>query len=462
MFSKETYTNRRNRLREKISSGIVLILGNSEAAFNYPDNTYQYRQDSNFLYFFGLDHPDLAGVMDVDANKDYIFGDDVDMDDIIWMGPQPLMSDRGAEVGIGNTQPYGNLQAFLAEAIQQGRKIHFLPPYRGEHYMELENLMGISHNVVKNYVSLELIKAVVSLRELKEEVEIAEIEKAIGTAYDMHTTAMKMAMPGVVEQTIAGTIEGIALQNGGAVSFPIILSTNGQTLHNHYHGNTLAVGRMMVTDAGCETTLRYASDITRTIPVGGKFNDRQKSVYEIVLKANMDAIAAARPGIKNRDLHFIACTVIANGLKKLGLMKGDMDEAVRQGAHALFMPHGLGHQMGLDVHDMEGLGETNVGYDENTTRSDLFGLSALRFGKELKPGHVFTVEPGCYFIPALIDQWRKEGKFTEFINYDVVETYKDFGGIRIEDDVLITEDGHRVLGKPIPKTVAEIENTMKQ
>ena len=462
MFSKNTYTNRRNKLREKISSGIVLILGNSEAAFNYPANTYHYRQDSNFLYFFGLDHPDLAGVLDVDADKDYIFGNDVDMDDIIWMGPQPLMSDRGAEVGIENTQPYGNLQAFLAEAIQQGRKIHFLPPYRGEHYMELENLVGINHKVVKNYVSNELIKAVVSLREIKEEVEIAEIEKAIGTAYDMHTTAMKMAMPGVIEQDIAGTIEGIALKNGGAVSFPVILSINGQTLHNHYHGNTLTVGRMMVTDAGCETTLHYASDITRTVPVGGKFNDRQKSVYEIVLKANMDAIAAARPGIKNRDLHFLACTVIANGLKKLGLMKGDVDEAVRQGAHALFMPHGLGHHMGLDVHDMEGLGENNVGYDENTTRSDQFGLAFLRFGKELKPGHVFTVEPGCYFIPALIDQWREEGKFTEFINYDVVETFKDFGGIRIEDDILITEDGHRVLGKPIPKTVAEIENLMKQ
>ncbi len=462
MFSKETYTNRRNKLREKLTSGIILMPGNSEAAFNYPANTYHYRQDSNFLYFFGLDHPDLAGVMDIDENKDYIFGNDVDMDDIIWMGPQPLMKERAALAGVENTAPYNDIVTFLQNAIKAGRKIHILPPYRGEHYIELERLLGIHHTAVKNYVSEELIKAVVSLREIKEDVEIAEIEKAIEAAYEMHTTAMKMAMPGVVEQEIAGVMEGISLKNGGAVSFPIILSINGQTLHNHYHGNTLKVGRMMVADAGCETTMHYASDITRTVPVGGKFDERQKAVYEIVLKANVDAIAAARPGIKNRDLHLMACKTIATGLKELGLMKGDIDEAVRQGAHAMFMPHGLGHHMGLDVHDMEGLGENYVGYDEKTVRSDQFGLAFLRFGKELKPGHVFTIEPGCYFIPALIDQWREEGKFTEFINYDEVEKYKDFGGIRIEDDVLITEDGHRVLGKPIPKTVEEIEAIMQQ
>ncbi len=462
MFSKETYTNRRNKLREQLSSGIILMPGNSEASFNYPANTYHYRQDSNFLYFFGLDHPDLAGAMDIDENKDYIFGNDVDMDDIIWMGSQPLMKDRAAEVGVKNTSAYDNIIPFLQDAIKAGRKIHILPPYRGEHFIELERLLGISHVAVKNYVSEELIKGVVALREIKEDVEIAEIEKAVNTAFEMHTTAMKMAMPGTVEQEIAGVMEGIALKNGGAVSFPIILSINGQTLHNHYHGNTLTVGRMMVADAGCETPLHYASDITRSVPVGGKFDERQKAIYEIVLKANVDAIAASRPGIKNRDLHLGACKTIANGLKELGLMKGDIHEAVRQGAHAMFMPHGLGHHMGLDVHDMEGLGENYVGYDEETVRSEQFGLAFLRFGKELKPGHVFTIEPGCYFIPALIDQWREEGKFTEFINYEEVEKYKDFGGIRIEDDILITKDGHRVLGKHIPKTVEEIEAIMAQ
>ncbi|NCD42694.1 MAG: aminopeptidase P family protein [Bacteroidia bacterium] len=461
MFPKETYTTRRNSLREKLDSGIVLMPGNTEAAFNYPANTYHFRQDSNFLYFFGLDHPDLAGVMDIDANTDYIFGNDVDMDDIIWMGPQPLIAERASHVGIGHTAPYSDLAGFLLSAIRKGRKIHFLPPYRGEQAIELERLLGIHSSMVKSHASLALIKAVVALREIKDALEIAEIEKAINTAWEMHTTAMKMAMPGVVEQEIAGVMEGIALKNGGAVSFPIILSINGQTLHNHYHGNTLVPGRMMVADAGCETTLHYASDITRTVPVGGKFEPRQKAIYEIVLQANLSAIQAAKPGVLNRDLHLLACKTIANGLKELGLMKGDIDEAVCQGAHALFMPHGLGHHMGLDVHDMEGLGEDFVGYDENTVRSQQFGLAFLRFGKALKPGHVFTIEPGCYFIPALIDQWREAGKFTEYINYDRVESYKDFGGVRIEDDVLVTENGHRVLGKPIPKTVAEIEALMK-
>ena len=460
MFKKEVYIKRRNELRKQLDSGLVLILGNAEASFNYPANTYHFRQDSNFLYFFGLDHPDLAGVLDIDEDKDYIFGNDVDMDDIIWMGPQPLMKDRAAEVGVENTVPYTGLGEFLNKAINAGRRIHFLPPYRGEHRVLLKQLLGFLTARTQDYVSVDLIKAVVNLRSIKDEYEIAEIEKAVGIAYDMHTTAMKMAMPGVIEREIAGTMEGISLAQGGPVSFPIILSINGQTLHNHYHGNTLVEGRMMVADAGAETTMHYASDITRTVPVGGKFNQRQKDIYQIVLDANMHSIEAIAPGKSYREVHLLAAKVIASGLKDLGLMKGDLDAAVAQGAHALFFPHGLGHMMGLDVHDMEGLGENYVGYDEEIKRSDQFGLAFLRLGRKLQPGFVLTDEPGIYFIPELIDQWKAENKLAEFINYDKVETFKDFGGIRIEDDILVTDNGFKVLGRPIPKTVNEVEELM--
>ncbi len=372
------------------------------------------------------------------------------------------MKDQALECGTGNILSKSKLGEYIQDAIRKGRKVHILPPYRGDRWLSLEGIFGMKHAEVKKYVSEELIKAVVKMREIKDAGEIAEIEKAVDVAWLMHTTSMKMAMPGVVEQEIAGTVEGIALSHAGPVSFPVILSVDGQTLHNHHHGNKLELGRMMVTDAGCETQMSYCSDITRTVPVGGKFNQRQKDIYEIVLKANVDTIAAIKPGIFYKDMHLLAARTIAQGLKDLGIMKGDVDEAVRQGAHALFFPHGLGHAMGLDVHDMEGLGENYVGYNEEIQRSDQFGLAFLRFGKRLKPGFVMTDEPGCYFIPALIDMWKSEGKFTEFINYDVAETYKDFGGIRIEDDILVTEDGHRVLGKPIPKTVAEIEDTMKK
>ncbi len=352
------------------------------------------------------------------------------------------------------------LADFVKEAKAKGRKIHFVPPYRGETYKQLEDLLAIPYADVRSHVSEELIKGIVALRSIKDEFEIVEIEKAVDIAYEMHTTSMRMAMPGVVEREIAGTIEGISLGLGGPVSFPVILSIHGETLHNHYHGNVLKEGRMMVTDAGAETTMHYASDITRTVPVGGKFNQRQKEIYEIVLEANMKTIEATRPGITNRELHLMAAKVIASGLKNLGLMKGNVDEAVAAGAHAMFFPHGLGHMLGLDVHDMEGLGENYVGYDNEIKRSDQFGTAFLRLGRKHQPGFVFTIEPGIYFIPALIDQWRNEKKFNEFINFDKVESYKDFGGIRIEDDILVTEDGYRVLGTPIPKTISDIEETM--
>ena len=461
MFKEEVYIKRRKKLKEIMGNGILFFPGNTDAAFNYPANIYNFRQDSSFLYFFGLDQPDLAGIIDADAGEDYIFGNDFDMDDIIWMGEQESIKDRAAQVGVKNTGTSKDLGELISIASKKSQKIHILPLYRHATIIQLADLLSVRHDEVKNYVSKKLIKAVVSLSSIKDEYEIAEIEKAVDTAYLMHTTSMKMAMPGTIEQEIAGRIEGIAISNGGSVSFPIILSMHGETLHNHHHNNVLETGRMMVTDAGCESPLHYASDITRTVPVGGKFNQRQKEIYEIVLEANMNVINSCKPEVFYKDMHLLAVKTIAKGLKELGIMKGDVDEAVKQGAHALFMPHGLGHMMGLDVHDMEGFGEDYVGYDEEVSRSEQFGLAFLRLARRLKKGFVITVEPGIYFIPALIDLWKKENKFTDFINYDKVETYKDFGGIRIEDDLLITDTGCRVLGKPIPKTVEEIEETMK-
>ncbi|MBN2237982.1 MAG: aminopeptidase P family protein [Bacteroidales bacterium] len=460
MFDAVVYSDRRKRLKNEMKSGIALFLGNQEASYNYPANTYHFRQDSNFLYFFGIDLYNLVGVMDIDQDKDYIFGNDVDIEDIIWMGPQPSIAYQAQQVGVSHTANLAELNSFISQVQKEGRSIQIVPTYRGEQVIQLADLLNVSHKEVKNYVSEDLIKAIVKLREIKDEYEIAEIEKAVDIAYDMHTTSMRMAYPGRVEREIAGTIEGISLAQGGPVSFPIILSVHGETLHNHGHANVLEEGRMMVTDAGAETVMHYSSDITRTVPVGGKFNERQKGIYQAVLDANVKAIEAIKPGIKYRDIHFLAAGVLVDGLKKVGLMKGDTAAAVQAEAHTLFMPHGLGHQMGFDVHDMEGLGENYVGYDENTKRATTFGTAYLRMGKELKPGIVLTVEPGCYFIPALIDEWKAENKHAEFINYDLLETYKDFGGIRIEDDILVTQTGNRVLGKPIPKTIEEIEATM--
>jgi len=461
MFQKEVYWQRRKRLHELVGDGIILFQGNDESAMNYRANTYHYRQDSSFLYFFGIGNPGLAGVCDLDAGEDILYGDDLVIDDIIWMGEHPTMTDLAGAAGLEKTRSFAALSGDLQKAVNQGRKVHILPPYRGDNIIALSDLLGCSVGEVQNFVSEELIKAVVELRSVKDEFEIAEIEKAVDVAFIMHTTAMKMAFPGNYERELAGAIEGIALSHGGPVSFPVILSMDGQILHNHDHSKELVEGRMIVTDAGAETPMGYASDITRTTPVGGKFSDRQKAVYEIVLKANMEAIANTKPGVRNLDLHLGAARTIAAGLKDLGILKGNVDDIVREGAHALFFPHGLGHMMGLDVHDMEGLGENYVGYDEKLKRSTQFGLAALRLGRELMPGFVFTIEPGCYFIPPLIAEWKKAGKLKDFINYEKAESYIGLGGVRIEDDVLVTDTGYKVLGTPIPKTVEEVEKTMK-
>lgn len=462
MFETSVYKNRRARLKEKVKSGLVLILGNEEAPANYTDNTYKFRQDSSFLYFFGLNQPGFAGVIDIDSGDEYIFGNDVDMDDIIWMGPQPSVKDMAARVGVSETAPFARLADCMKTAISQGRRIHFLPPYRFRNMLLLEELLGIRSALVKNYASLELIKAVVDLRSVKEPCEIEEITKACNIGYEMHTAAMRNCRPGVREQYIAGLIEGIAASYGSMVSFPVILSQNGETLHNHDHSRILQEGRMMLTDAGAEEVSGYCSDFTRTVPVGGKFLTRQKEVYNVVLAANNKAIEIAKPGVTYQYVHLEVCKVLAQGLKDLGLMKGDVNEAVAAGAHALFMPHGLGHMMGLDVHDMEDLGQIYVGYDAETRPIDQFGTSSLRMGRRLQEGFVITDEPGCYFIPALIDQWRAQGMHKEFLNYDKIETFKDFGGIRLEDDILIIPGGSRFLGdKRTPITVEEVEETMR-
>lgn len=460
MFPKEVYWQRRKLLRESVGEGLILFAGNDESAMNYKSNTYHYRQDSSFLYFFGINKPGFYGLCDADSGLDTLCGNNFTMGDIIWMGDQPSVSELADSVAADSSDTLESLATELRKAIQTGRKIHMLPTYRGDQVIALSGLMGVSCEELSSYVSETLIGAVVKLRAVKDLYEIAEIEKAVDVAGIMHTTAMKMAFPGNYERELAGAIEGISLSHGGPVSFPVILSMDGQILHNHMHDNELVEGRMVVCDAGAETAMCYASDITRTFPVGGKFSTRQRDIYNIVLQANTTTIQESIPGRTYREVHLMAAKIIASGLKGLGILKGDMDEAVAAGAHALFFPHGLGHMLGLDVHDMEGLGENLVGYSETLKRSDQFGLAYLRMGRELEPGFVMTNEPGCYFIPALISQWKAEKKHAQFINYDKAETYLGFGGVRIEDDVLITDTGSRVLGTPIPKSVEEVEETM--
>lgn len=462
MFNKETYINRRKALKEKGLSGIGIIPGNGESPMNYLDNTYHYRQDSNFLYFFGLDYPGLIGVIDFDSGEDYLFGDDFDLDDIIWMGPQASLKENAAKSGVENTAPFAKVFDLVRDAQQKNRKVHFLPPYRGDNKILLEKLTGLSALSINEHASLDFVKAVISIREIKEAAEIVEIEKACATGYDMHVTAMKMAHPGTWEQKIAGTIEGIAVAGGSMAAFPIILSQNGETLHNHNHSQYLEKGRLIITDAGAESPMHYASDFTRTTPVGGKFTQKQRDVYNIVLAANNKATELTKPGVTYLSVHLAAAEVIASGLKDLGLMKGDVKEAVQNGAHALFFPHGLGHMMGLDVHDMEDLGQIYVGYDEEIRPADQFGTAALRLGKRLKPGYVITNEPGCYFIPALIDKWQAEGINKDFINFDKVNEYRGFGGVRLEDDILVTDTGSKIIGKRIPITPEEVEATVNQ
>jgi len=463
MFSKQIYQQRREILSKSVSGGgVALFLGNDEMPMNYAANTYHFRQDSTFLYYFGLDLPGLAAVIDLETNQSRIFGDEISLEDIIWMGPQQTLKSRAENVGVQETLPSRQLAEFIRKAIQSGRTVHYLPMYQDRQTNKLIDLLNPDKSAIDAGVSINLIQAVIDQRSVKSEIEIEEIEKAHVTTREMHITAMKMARPGIYEREIAGTIEGIALSSGGNIAFPVILSVRGEILHNHYHHNLLRDGDMLINDSGAESQMHYASDITRTIPVNGRFSDKQKDIYEIVLQAQVETISAIKPDQKNKTLHLQAATIISRGLKDVGLMKGNTEDAVTNGAHALFFPHGLGHMLGLDVHDMENLGEDHVGYNGETKRSDQFGLAYLRLGKNLKTGYVLTIEPGIYFIPELIKKWKGENKFTEYINYDRLESYHNFGGIRIEDNIVVTETGQRIIGKPIPKTVPEVEKMCQE
>ena len=463
MFAREVYIKRRETLRKMLGSGIVLLPGNNESPINYPNNAYRFRQDSTFLYFFGLDHPCYTAVMDIDSGGELLFGDDYTVDDIIWMGPQPPLAEKAAAVGVETTAPAAEAERLLGRARAQGRTIHYLPPYRADITLSISALLDIAPSEVASKASVELAKAVVALREIKDDGEIAEIERACEIGYEIHTLAMKMCRSGVVEREIAGAIEGIALQYGGGVSFTSIVSQHGETLHNHRYDGILEAGRLLLIDAGAETVAGYASDYTRTFPVSGRFTSVQKAVYEVVLAANGRAFDVAAPDKAYWEVHNEAARVLAEGLVGLGLMRGSVDDIVAEGAQALFMPHGLGHQMGLDVHDMENIGERYVGYDEETLRNSTPGLSALRMGKRLRAGMAITVEPGIYFIPALIAKWKKENLGKGFVNFAEAEKHLGFGGVRIEDDMLVTADGNRMLGRRRPPaTVAEIEEFMRR
>jgi len=457
MFSAEVYIERRARLCEQVKTGLILFLGNRDSPMNYRDNPYPFRQDSSFLYFFGLDCPGLAAVIDIDQGSVCVFGDDPTVDDIIWTGPQPPLQEKCQQAGVYETAGHDRLAVLLRTAVEHGRKVHFLPQYRPENIMKIEQLMGMHPTVVQDHVSEELIRAVVAQRSVKTQEEIGQIEAALDISYEMQTTAMRMSRPGVYEREVAGAMEGIALSRGGHLAFATIFSVHGETLHNHYHGNRMKGGDIVVNDSGAESAFHYASDITRTIPVSGTFSQQQKEIYAIVLDAQAKAIEAVRPGVEFREIHGLACTVLLAGLKDLGLIKGDVGQAVRAGVHTLFFQCGLGHMMGLDVHDMEGLGEDYVGYTDIVKRNPEFGWRSLRLAKALEPGFVITIEPGIYFIPELIDRWKAGNKHTLYVNYDAVEKYRNFGGVRIEDDVLVTEQGCRVLGRKIPKIIDEVE-----
>lgn len=464
MFSKETYISRRARLRELVNSGIIILFGNNESPCNYPANGYYpFRQDSSFLYFFGQNRDGLVGVIDVDNAIETLIGNDIDIEDIVWYGAVDSIKDMAEQVGVGNTAPMSELRNICDKAVSQNRKIHFLPPYRHDTMIVISDLLGIHPYKQKEAASLELINAVVKLRSVKEQQEIEEIERACEIGYEMHTLAMRLTKPGITEKFIGGQMTGIAQSLGAMTSFSTIFTQHGEIMHGCPSMEKLQEGRLVLCDAGAETINNYCSDNTRTYPVNGKFDNRQIEIYRIVEECHDYVLEVAKPGVKYFDVHLDMCRLMAGRLKEVGLMKGNTDDAVTAGAHAMFLPHGLGHMMGMDVHDMEGLGQIHVGFDKETRPNlEQFGTNCLRMGRRLEKGFVLTDEPGIYFIPALIDEWREKGLHKEFINYDLLETYKDFGGIRIEDDILITDDGCRFLGeKRIPYHPADIEEFMK-
>ncbi|MEO1449918.1 MAG: aminopeptidase P family protein [Bacteroidota bacterium] len=453
LFTAATYTERRQKLAQAIGDGIILLPGNTDIGMNYADNVYHFCQDSCFRYFFGLDQPNLVGIIDASTGKSILFGDDTTLDMIIWTGPTDLLADLGTEIGVTDIRPY----AAVADFLSNQTKTHYLPPYRGIQQVYLAEWLSISIQELGKGASQALIEAIIAQRSYKSVDELEQLHEAVQVTHDMHLAAMRSARPGMRESDVMAEAYRAALQADTHPSFPIILTKHGETLHNHHYHHTLADGDLVLCDAGGYSPMRYAGDMTRTFPAGKRFSQQQAEVYQIALDANMAAIQALKPGVPYRDIHLLSCRVITEGLQALGLMKGDTEASMAAGAHALFFPHGLGHMMGLDVHDMENLGEDRVGYTEKIRRSSQFGLRSLRLGRELEPGFVLTVEPGIYFIPALIDRWAQEAKWHEFVDFEALKVYRSFGGIRIEDDYVITTEGAELLGPPVPKTIAEVE-----
>lgn len=465
MFSKETYVSRRTELKRLVKSGVILMFGNNDSPANYPSNSYYpFRQDSSFLYYFGQNRDGLVGVIDVESGEETLVGDDIGIEDIVWYGSVDSVADMAAEVGVAHTSPMKGLKTICDEAMAKGRTLHFLPPYRHDIKLQIFDLLGIHPSEQKKAASMTLIKAVVKMRSTKTQEEIAELEKAALIGYKMHTMAMKLTRPGVTEKYIGGQVDGVANSYGSKVSFATIFTQHGEIMHGSPSMAELQSGRLVLCDAGCESVTNYCSDNTRTYPVNGKFTQKQLEIYSIVEACHDYVLEVAKPGVKYMDVHFAVCRLMTDRLKELGLMKGDTDEAVRAGAHAMFLPHGLGHMMGLDVHDMENLDQINVGFDEETRPIlDQFGTNCLRMGRRLEEGFVVTDEPGIYFIPALMDEWRATGHCKEYLNFDKMDEYRDFGGVRIEDDVLITRDGCRFIGSQrIPYHPADVEAFMAE
>jgi Xaa-Pro aminopeptidase len=457
MFDKSIYTGRRKKLKQQVGKGLILLSGNEESSMNYRDNLYPFRQDSSFLYFFGMDKPGLTAIIDIDNDRDVVYGKDLTMDEIVWTGPQPSLAEQAAPAGVTDTRPLASLSADIVSAKTAGRTIHFLPPYRPENILKLSGWLGLAPASVKEHASVPLIKAVVAQRSVKSAEEIEQIEEAVNTTAAMHLAAIVGARDGMTEAQLAGGLQGIAISGGGNLAFPTILTVNGQVLHNHYGQTVMKEGRLAICDSGAENAMHYAGDMTRTFPVGKKFSTLQREMYDIVLNSQEAAVQALRPGVLFRDVHSLACEKLMEGLKAAGVMKGDPKEAVAAGAHTVIFQCGLGHMMGLDVHDMEDLGEEYVGYTDELKKGKEFGWKSLRLGRALEPGFVVTIEPGLYFIPELMDQYRAEKKYMDFINYDKLDALRTFGGIRIEEDLVLTDAGSRLLGKPLAKTADEIE-----
>lgn len=454
MFSRETYISRRNELKKRMGSGLILFIGNDETGSNYEDNTYDFRQDSSFLYYFGLPYAGLNAIIDIDNDKDIIFGDELTIDSIVWMGNQPTLHEKAATRGIDTTKPSDEIKSYLEKAAKSGQKIHYLPTYRAEHKLKLLDWLNIKPGAEQP--SVDLIRAIVDMRNHKTEEEIEEIERACNVTADMHIAAMKALRPGMHEYEIVAVIESVATANGCRLSFPTIATTHGQTLHNHAHHHLVKPGDMLLVDAGAETPMGYAGDMSSTICADKTYTSRQKLIYDLQVAMHLAAVDALKPGVPFKDVYELSAEVMCRGLKDLGIMKGDPAEAVAAGAHAMFYPHGLGHMMGLDVHDMENLGEIWVGYN-GEPKSTQFGRKSLRLARKLEPEFVHTIEPGIYFIPELIDYWKSEKRFADFINYAELENWRDFTGVRNEEDYLITADGARRLGKKIPLTTEEVE-----